>query len=106
MLEKKQLTLEGVKKALQESDEGKGINSYSHYSDKYWNDLDKVKQYKNKLSTGNENLDWIDDIKNKFSNFLPFNVVLIVGCGNGWLERRLYDSGIGSNFDAFDVMIL
>jgi 2-polyprenyl-3-methyl-5-hydroxy-6-metoxy-1,4-benzoquinol methylase len=103
MLEKKQLTLEGVKKALQESDEGKGINSYSHYSDKYWNDLARVKQYKNKLSTGNENLDWIDDIKNKFSDYLPFNEVLIVGCGNGWLERYLYDSDIGSNFDAFDI---
>tara|TARA_B100001167_G_C16771173_1_gene307299 strand:- start:1617 stop:2618 length:1002 start_codon:yes stop_codon:yes gene_type:complete len=103
MLEKKQLTLEGVKKALQESDEGKGINNYSHYSDKYWNDLARVKQYKNKLSTGNENLDWIDDIKNKFSDYLPFNEVLIVGCGTGWLERRLYDTGIGSNFDAFDI---
>ena len=103
VLEKKGMTIEDVKKTLLESDEGKAINNYSHYSDKYWNDLDKVKQYKNKLSTGNENLDWIDDIKNKFSNFLPFNVVLIVGCGNGWLERRLYDSGIGSNFDAFDV---
>jgi len=26
-----------------------------------------------------------------------------VGCGNGWLERKLYDMKIGKKFDAFDI---
>jgi len=62
-----------------------------------------VRKYKNKLATGDENKDWIEDILSRFKDLLPFDKVLIVGCGNGWLERRLYDLGIGVNFDAFDI---
>jgi len=40
---------------------------------------------------------------NRFKEYLPFGNVLIVGCGNGWLERQLYDLGIGKHFDAFDM---
>jgi 2-polyprenyl-3-methyl-5-hydroxy-6-metoxy-1,4-benzoquinol methylase len=40
---------------------------------------------------------------NRFKEYLPFDDVLVVGCGNGWLERQLYDLGIGKHFDAFDM---
>lgn len=102
-LQSQKMTLNDVEACLLLSDEGKSIQNYSHYTDKYWNDLQSVREYKNKLSTDNENIDWIDDLPNRFSNFIPFQNVLIVGCGNGWLERRLYDNGIGKNFDAFDI---
>ena len=95
--------LDDVRNMLSSSDEAKSIQNYSHYTDKYWNDLDSVVKYKNKLSTGDENTHWIDDIFSRFKKHLPFEDVLIVGCGNGWLERRLYDQGIGKNFDAFDI---
>ena len=102
-LESKKLTLDDVKNSLQNSEEGKSIQNYSHYTDKYWNDLKRVVEYKNELATGDENIHWIDDLKNKFSDYIPFENVLIVGCGNGWLERKLYDLGIGKHFDAFDI---
>jgi SAM-dependent methyltransferase len=65
--------------------------------------LEIVVKYKNKLATGNENVSWIGDILTRFKEYLPFDDVLIVGCGNGWLERQLYDLGIGKHFDAFDM---
>jgi len=102
-LKSQKMNIEDVKNSLLNSDEGKCIQNFSHYSDKYWNDLTVVKKYKNKLSTDNEDLHWIDDIKNRFSKYVPFKKVLIVGCGNGWLERLLYDSKIGLEFDAFDI---
>ena len=100
---KKQLTIDDVKKILSESEEAKSLKEYTHYSDKYWNDLEIVVKYKNKLATGNENVHWIGDILNRFKEYLPFDDVLVVGCGNGWLERQLYDLGIGNHFDAFDM---
>ena len=102
-LESDKITLDDVKNKLLASEEGKSINNYSHYVDKYWNELKIVAEYKNKLSTDNKNTHWIDDLSNRFANSIPFENVLIVGCGNGWLERRLYDQGIGKNFDAFDI---
>jgi len=99
----KELGLDDVKTILENSEEGKAFGNFSHYSDKYWNDLPRVAQYKNKLSTDNEDIHWIDDISNRFSEKIPFENVLIVGCGNGWLERKLSDMNIGKNFDAFDI---
>ncbi|MGB6785285.1 MAG: methyltransferase domain-containing protein, partial [Nitrosotalea sp.] len=97
------ITIEGVRKEILESEEGRNVQSFSHYSAKYWNDLKEVQEYKNRLATGDESKDWIDDISYRFNTYLPFEDVLIVGCGNGWLERRLYDLGIGLHFDAFDI---
>jgi len=102
-LKNNHLTITEVSKILESSEEAKAIQSFSHYSDKYWNDLPVVKQYKNKLSTDNKDLHWLDDIKNRFSDIVPFKKILIVGCGNGWLERQLFDSKIGLDFDAFDI---
>ncbi|MFZ1075874.1 MAG: methyltransferase domain-containing protein [Nitrosotalea sp.] len=97
------ITIEDVIKEILESEEGRNVQSFSHYSAKYWNDLKEVQEYKNRLATGDESKDWIDDISYRFNTYLPFEDVLIVGCGNGWLERRLYDLGIGLHFDAFDI---
>jgi hypothetical protein len=80
MIENNSLTIDGVKKLLSESDEAQAIKNYSHYSDKYWNDLQTVVKYKNKLSTDNENTHWINDILIRFKEYLPFENVLIVGC--------------------------
>ena len=103
MINKKHLTIEDVKKILSESDEAKSLKEFTHYSDKYWNDLELVRKYKDNLATGNENTHWISDILNRFKEYLPFGNVLIVGCGNGWLERELFDMKIGLKFDAFDI---
>lgn len=102
-LESKTMTLDDVRNSLMTSEEGQSLKNYSHYSDKYWNDIPQVINYKNKLSTDDKNTHWIDDIPKRFKEFIPFDNVLIVGCGNGWLERKLFDMKISKNFDAFDI---
>jgi SAM-dependent methyltransferase len=102
-LDLKNMSLEDVKKSLLNSEEGQAIANFSHYADKYWNNLNTVSKYINKLTTDNENTHWIEDLHNRFSKYIPFEDVLIVGCGNGWLERRLYDQGVGKHFDSFDI---
>ena len=102
-LKNNKLTLNELKKILSDSEEGQAIKNFSHYSDKYWNDIPMVERYKNKLSTDDENTHWLNDILTRFKEYLPFKNILIVGCGNGWLERQLYEMKIGLHFDAFDV---
>ena len=97
------LTLQDVEQQLSNSEEGTSIKNFSHYSDKYWNDLLPIQKYKNNLATGNENTSWLEDLPSRFKNSIPFKKVLIVGCGNGWLERELFDMNIGLEFDAFDI---
>lgn len=79
------------------------FNQYDHYKDQYWNNLELVQQYINKNATGNKDTIWQIDILTRFKEYLPFRNVLIIGCGNGWVERQLFDLGIGLRFDAFDI---
>lgn len=79
------------------------IENYDHYKDQYWNDLDLVQYYINENATGKRDVIWQEDILTRFKKFIPFNDVLIIGCGNGWVERQLHDLGIGLHFDAFDI---
>jgi len=102
-LRNKKLTVPELSNLLENSSEGLSIKRFSHYSDKYWNDIPLVQKYKNRLCTNDENIHWIDDIKSRFQEHIPFEKTLVVGCGNGWLERRLIDIGITNNVDAFDI---
>jgi SAM-dependent methyltransferase len=80
-----------------------GIIHYDHYKDRYWNNLHLVQQYINQNATDNKETIWQIDILTRFKNYLPFKNVLVIGCGNGWVERQLSDLGIGIRFDAFDI---
>ena len=80
-----------------------GSESYDHYKDQYWNNLDLVQQYINENATGNRDTLWQVDILTRFKEHVPFKKVLVIGCGNGWVERQLYDLGVGLHFDAFDI---
>ena len=60
-LKSEKISVDDIKKLLLESEEGKSIQNFSHYTDKYWNDLQVVNEYKNKLSTDNQQIDWIND---------------------------------------------
>ncbi|SHO42839.1 hypothetical protein NSIN_10196 [Nitrosotalea sinensis] len=102
-LVEKRMTLREVTESIIESDESKNIAYFSHYSAQFWNHLDEIKSYLNRLSTGDENTNWMQDIPKRFKQYIPFHKVLVVGCGNGWVERTLFDLGIAKHFDAFDI---
>lgn len=44
----------------------------------------------------------MDYVRKRYASS-PFSRALVVGCGNGWVERDLFDRGIATRFDAFDV---
>jgi SAM-dependent methyltransferase len=79
------------------------FNQYDHYKDQYWNNLQLIQEYICKNATGNSDTIWQIDMLSRFKEYVPFKEVLIVGCGNGWVERQLFDLGIGLHFDAFDI---
>jgi SAM-dependent methyltransferase len=73
-----------------------------HYSDEYWNDLPGVLAYMCRRSTGDPHLWWMDYVKTRYAT-TPRRRALVIGCGNGWVERDLYDRGVALEFDAFDA---
>lgn len=80
-----------------------GTLDYDHYKDNYWNNLHPVQQYINYNATGNKDTIWQIDLLTRFQNLTPFKKILVIGCGNGWVERQLFDLRIGIDFDAFDI---
>lgn len=73
-----------------------------HYRDQYWNDLPEVHRHLCRRATGNGDVWWMDYFKTKYAT-PPRKRALIFGCGNGWVERDLFDRGVAERFDAFDA---
>lgn len=46
---------------------------------------------------------WIADFKERYCQ-KPFEHALVIMCGNGWVERGLYDKGIAKQFSSFDYL--
>ena len=99
---KKILARIGINKLISHAHR-KGILEYDHYKDSYWNELDLVQQYINQNAIGNKDTIWQIDLLSRFKEYLPFKNALVIGCGNGWVERQLFDLGIGLHFEAFDI---
>ncbi len=74
----------------------------NHYSDQYWNELPTVLSYLCRRATGDPALWWMDYFKRKYAT-PPRTRALVFGCGNGWVERDLFDRGVAESFDAFDA---
>lgn len=102
-IQKKILLKIGIRNVIDFADKHGYFDIYQKFNERYWNELPLVLEYINKNITGNKNIIWQKDILTRFKENLPFKKVLIIGCGNGWVERELYDLGIGLDFDAFDI---
>ena len=72
-----------------------------HYTDRFWNDLSPVLAHLCRHATGDPDLWWMDYFKRRYA-LPPKRRALIIGCGNGWVERDLYDRGVAEHFEAFD----
>ena len=77
----------------------KDSSSEVYYTGKYWNDLDQVRSHLNRLATGNPDLDWMS----KVLELHEPGRALILNCGNGWVERELYDRGLILSAIAIDI---
>jgi SAM-dependent methyltransferase len=76
-------------------------NSAVYYSYQYWNDLPQVVAYMSENFTGHPGKWWVDDFKERFCQ-TPLARVLVLNCGNGWVERELVDKGMALAVTAFD----
>ncbi len=77
-------------------------DALSHYVDKYWNELPGVLAHLCRKATGDSNVWWMDYFKVRYAT-PPLDQALVIGCGNGWVDRDLIDRGIAAHIDAFDV---
>lgn len=66
---------------------------------KYWNDFEVILQKFNYLINGNSELTWQDYILKRYGKFQS---AFILNCGNGWVERDLYQKGLINSVTAFD----
>ncbi|TLD70207.1 class I SAM-dependent methyltransferase [Phragmitibacter flavus] len=72
--------------------------------DSYWLSNPAVEANHNFRLTGDEQVDWITYAIKKYCNSSETSNrrVLSIGCGNGYLERKLWEMGVFSTCDAFD----
>lgn len=66
-------------------------NSKVYYTGKYWNDYPECLSIIN-TRLFNEDISWIEFLKKQ--KLVNFKKALILNCGNGWVERELYDNSI------------
>lgn len=78
------------------------MSAVDHYADRYWNDLPEVLAYIQRRATGDPTRWWMDHLRDTWCT-PPRRRGLVIGCGNGWVERDLYDRGVCERFDAFDA---
>jgi ubiquinone/menaquinone biosynthesis C-methylase UbiE len=64
-----------------------------YYAGSYWNDFEETRCYMNALATDEPSMDWKEHLFH-WNNGRPFRKALILSCGNGFVERTLFDMGI------------
>lgn len=68
-------------------------SSAVYYQGVYWNNFVETQHYMNALATDDAETDWQTHLLN-WNNGKSFRNALILSCGNGFVERTLYDRGI------------
>jgi SAM-dependent methyltransferase len=76
-------------------------NAGVYYSGRYWNDLPQVLAYMCENFTGDPRKWWVEDFRERYGR-VPFDRMLVLNCGNGWVERELVDRGLTRQAVAFD----
>jgi SAM-dependent methyltransferase len=76
-------------------------NAGVYYAGRYWNDLPQVLAYMCEHFTGDPRKWWVQDFLERYARE-PFDRMLVLNCGNGWVERELIDRGLARQAVAFD----
>jgi len=96
-------SIQDIEKKIKASEEYINIKKFTHNTRQFWNNLPEVAKYIHELNTGDPNINGYESIKIKLRDRIPFEIILMPGCGNTGHERILYDKGIAKSIDAFDV---
>src|SRR5271165_5660564 len=66
----------------------------------YWNSFEVILEHWNMSITGSATETWYEYVRDRFG---PFDRALFVNCGNGWVERALFQSGTIRSAVGFDI---
>lgn len=67
----------------------------------YWNNFDIVLSAQNKLIAGDSSLYWHHHILKRYGKR---KLAFVFSCGNGWVERDLFQKGVIQSVTAFDIL--
>ena len=74
-----------------------------YYRDKYWNDHPYTHAYNRRRFDGIKGVrSWGEYFLAEYLNNTPVDKALFLNCGNGWVERELYDLGLFRSAVSFD----
>lgn len=76
-----------------------------YYKDRYWNDHDLTHEYFSRIILNGKNTEpnwWPKHFLHNYVKDKKFSKALILNCGNGWVERELFDLGVFESAVAFD----
>src|SRR5262249_5248677 len=83
---------------------GEGIappDNYNYYRDcVYWNSFERVIALWNELISGDRTVGWVQYFKQKYGTFAT---ALSLNCGNGWVERALFEAGVIESVIGVDI---
>lgn len=83
------------------------LSSDVYYKGIYWNSYEQVIEMINEKISGRKDTNWIRFFKEKYAQE-KFQRALFLNCGNGWVERELYENGIfvlGFGIDFSDSLL-
>jgi SAM-dependent methyltransferase len=78
------------------------LNSDVYYHGIYWNDYEAIVKYINSRVSGDPATPWYVHFKRLVRGHV-FRKALIINCGNGWVERLLFDAGLFSEGLGIDI---
>ena len=67
-------------------------DSELYYAGQYWNSLDCTNQMINRRISGDVSVNWWKHFGNRTGK--TFERALVLNCGNGWVEREMFDGGL------------
>jgi SAM-dependent methyltransferase len=74
--------------------------SATYYAGRYWNDLESVRRHLYIRATGQPGVTWFEWLGRDGRRF---DRVLMLNCGNGWVERAMHAAGVVSSVVGVDI---
>lgn len=74
--------------------------SATYYAGRYWNDLESVRRHLSIRATGQPGVTWFEWLGRDGRRF---DRVLMLNCGNGWVERAMHAAGVISSVVGVDI---
>ena len=76
-------------------------DDFNYYRDIiYWNSFERTISLWNETISGDANIFWVQYLKRKYGTF---EQGLFLNCGNGWVERALFEAGVIKSAIGLDI---